>query len=756
MAYPVVSDVLVGAVAASFTQPIPVGHQSGDILLAIITQDTGGTTIDVPGWTQIGTQAAAQAQRTAAFWKLASSSAEADLSATGANDDWTGSITVIRGANTTTPIHASNRTDSANSTTAFLDSGTVTTSEANILLIYAWGFDNTGRLVPENPAHIVSLTKNADAAVCQIVGYRNQPATGTSQVVRALSEFSSEGGTALVIAISGINPSTPQMAPFCTKNYTKLVRYGGTPAANTTTAAFTRHDGITWAAATTIGGATINGLTVIDLTQVIGSIATTIDTWGAATSVSIAGSAVDATGRWTGGAHAITATNFSGRIFSVEWGIGNVVVSGAQGFIVVFQSSTGNWTAFQLSPSAGITTTANYVSFVDIDGATPYASAGTIDWTAVNRIGYLSHRVTTNNVAVLIRLKNALLLENTVLVDGSNASPVTPTFLQSALHGWGEAGLVSVQGTGQTLARYATNYGDGSRATYTKLSGTSYELPLSKNSTLARRFWDVPANATTARFVLDAGASDTVDFTSAIMASDSSQDWIVDAGSTGDSVDFGGLSIIGWRVTNNVTGFVINRANFSSARLITLNGGSLSGCTITASRVTPALVTNNPGNISGCSFVSAGTGHAIEMTAAGSFAFEGNSFSGYGSGGTTNAAIYNNSGGAITLTLGDGDLTPTVRNGTGASTTINAPQPDLTLTGLISGSRVYVRNTTDGVDLYNEIEATTEWVGSVPSGKALLIRVRNASGTPKYRPYQTTTTGLSSDVSIVVNQELDE
>jgi hypothetical protein len=49
----------------------------------------------------------------------------------------------------------------------------------------------------------------------------------------------------------------------------------------------------------------------------------------------------------------------------------------------------------------------------------------------------------------------------------------------------------------------------------------------------------------------------------------------------------------------------------------------------------------------------------------------GNTFSGYGAGGSTDAAIYNNSGGAVTLNISGGGGTPTVRNGAGASTTVN-------------------------------------------------------------------------------------
>lgn len=93
----------------------------------------------------------------------------------------------------------------------------------------------------------------------------------------------------------------------------------------------------------------------------------------------------------------------------------------------------------------------------------------------------------------------------------------------------------------------------------------------------------------------------------------------------------------------------------------------------------------------------------------------------------------------------------------GAGTTvIETPQPTLTLTNLVAGSTIRVQNTTDNVELYNLVEVTTEWSGSVPGGKGLLIRVRKATGSPEYKPLQTSfVAGISTDQTVVINQELD-
>lgn len=86
-------------------------------------------------------------------------------------------------------------------------------------------------------------------------------------------------------------------------------------------------------------------------------------------------------------------------------------------------------------------------------------------------------------------------------------------------------------------------------------------------------------------------------------------------------------------------------------------------------------------NVSNISFTSAGTGHAIEITATGTYSFDNITFSGYaGSDGSTgNECVYNNSGGAVTINV-SGGTTPTIRNGAGASTTVNAGSVSVNIT----------------------------------------------------------------------------
>lgn len=225
-----------------------------------------------------------------------------------------------------------------------------------------------------------------------------------------------------------------------------------------------------------------------------------------------------------------------------------------------------------------------------------------------------------------------------------------------------------------------------------------------------------------------------------------------------------------------------NFRNYVMTSAVTLDGANIQVADLTQSSgeiENSTIRCNSAANVAVCDdvtfgtttglhdseFIQTGSGHAIEITSTGSHTLTNLKFTGFGgtagsnltsSSGATDAAVLNDTGGAVTLNISGGD-TPSVRNGTGATTTVTN-SVNITLSGLVAGSRVYIENTTDTTVLFNEIEATTTFTDSVnyTTDKSLLIRVRNASGTSKYKPFETTGTLTSSGFSLVVNQLLDE
>jgi hypothetical protein len=150
-----------------------------------------------------------------------------------------------------------------------------------------------------------------------------------------------------------------------------------------------------------------------------------------------------------------------------------------------------------------------------------------------------------------------------------------------------------------------------------------------------------------------------------------------------------------------------------SSGTVRSNGVTMVNSDVISSTAAVALLWNanldTAGRLDGCSFSSGGTGHAIELgtSTPSTITFNNIGFIGYGADGTTDAAVYNNSGKAITINI-VGGAAPTVRNGAGASTNVvNAVT--FTVTNIIDQSEVRIVRQSDLVIL-----AGVETVGSSP------------------------------------------
>lgn len=151
-----------------------------------------------------------------------------------------------------------------------------------------------------------------------------------------------------------------------------------------------------------------------------------------------------------------------------------------------------------------------------------------------------------------------------------------------------------------------------------------------------------------------------------------------------------------WVFDSNAT---LDGCTWRRCALVTQAGADFDNCVFDNATGTVALLCDNLDNVDNCNFVSDGTGHAIELTSAhagSSYTLVGCTYSGYGADDTANAVIYNNSGGAVTINISGGD-TPTVLNGTSASTTIVAGAVTVKVTvtdatgTLIDNARVLLR-----------------------------------------------------------------
>jgi hypothetical protein len=157
----------------------------------------------------------------------------------------------------------------------------------------------------------------------------------------------------------------------------------------------------------------------------------------------------------------------------------------------------------------------------------------------------------------------------------------------------------------------------------------------------------------------------------------------------------------------------LTTTTFRRCNLVTQGGATITDCTFEKTNdAAKALLSTNLGLISKTTFISSGTKHAIEITTAGTYTFDGNIFTGYAtSNGTTgNEAIYNNSGGLVTINITGGGSTPTYRNGTSATTVVNNAKTFI-VTNVVDGSEVRIFKQSDLSEL-----GGAENVGASPSG----------------------------------------
>jgi hypothetical protein len=178
--------------------------------------------------------------------------------------------------------------------------------------------------------------------------------------------------------------------------------------------------------------------------------------------------------------------------------------------------------------------------------------------------------------------------------------------------------------------------------------------------------------------------------------------------------------------------------SFIGCGQINPNNAIMVNSNIINSVATSALLWNfngNPsGKLDGCDFLSSGTGHAIEFGSSSPTGITLNnvSFSNYGASGTTNAAIYNNSGKLLNITIAGGTI-PTIRNGAGSTTNIISGLVTITLTGLKTDSEIRVYEDDagqNGIEIDGTNSSSTSFSFSASEGETVNIIINNLNYLP--------------------------
>jgi hypothetical protein len=173
---------------------------------------------------------------------------------------------------------------------------------------------------------------------------------------------------------------------------------------------------------------------------------------------------------------------------------------------------------------------------------------------------------------------------------------------------------------------------------------------------------------------------------------------------TSGTVTLTNVSALGMR-TIDLTSAVTAVGGIWEALNLTQANADLSGMTIRPNTAAGVALCDDPDftNLSDISWAQAGAGHALEITTPGAYTFDAQFFEGFGGTGGSNlvansgpndAAVYNNSGGAVTISVTGGGDSPSVRNAAGSTTTV-VNNTLITLTGLRDNTEVRVLEAAD-------------------------------------------------------------
>lgn len=745
-----VQQSTAGATSVAVTLP---SHETNDILVVFWTQDAT-TTASMTGWTQIGTTQQPTGLSAAMFWKRAASSAETGTLTLGAADAYTIKAFCIRDVDTTTAVDVSSTTNSGATTASQFNSTSVTTTTSDCFVLYAASVDGIAVAVHSDPGvHFIQSSDStgttattAAASGCAWYIQRSAGATPTPGWRCSLSGTRADFTVAFRNVSGGIIPAyiddvSPPVALVAGHHFSTLngisfpgaltlnnIGPAGTGKATTYDAAAATADyGINPYSAALASTPTTTALTGVKGFEV--TFSPTINV----TNKFIMGTAIASTPR---------QANFD---------LGPVNPSGVPGGIFMAFGSSGtntNYRSYQVLASDSKPNPERRAVFSvnPNQTSTAYGTNGTFDATLMTKMLFLSNNPTA---AITLYTCDWVAVEKVVVAGGSTTRPVDTAGVadigKSAripmIEQVGAAGLIS----------YVPLQIGGSDAVNFAIDAGSLQFPRIYAPTTDEINFHADVNTFGISYAGKSG--DVISHTNSVVACPSEYYWEINSAATNAaSWDFTGLTVAGARVTlRNVMTFT--SMVFAEFVALSANGCSLSQCTLSAPPATSgSLIANStssfdsctidtttvaagnsliqtatPNIFTNCTFEgSASSGHTIEITATGTFTLSGNQFLNYGANASTSAAIYNNSGGAVTLNISGGN-SPTVRNGTGASTNV-VNTVDFSVTNIIDGTEIRIYRQSDMVEL-----AGANTVGASPDSLNNLVVASDPNNAGRYK-----------------------
>lgn len=710
------------------------------------------------GWKMLGMQknAAGGGMRKAFGYKIATSSNETAPTFYGASDDWYGITQVILDAHATAPFGSeTDGTDWAiTNTTATgttVDNPSLTTATDGCLLIYSIVADtgaSASKFVLPKPITLPNLQKLSNTSIIACSSYDQQQSAGA---IPTVTMYKVTATAVQYWAIAIRNKSGGALQPMPRYSGATLLYWHGTMGG-------THDPTLTWYAPNAIFGSTMDGTPCSSTTASISNQPTVGDYAGVTAITSTENvTAIESpagSGAWVGAWHDIASTDFSNKIFHYTFHDNQLTTlagAGVKGYVVGFSDGT-NWAVFQVQKKiTGFSTSPNGVFIACGSGkSTPYASSGTLNWSAITRIGYFTHRKAGITSSVSTYIKNEILLDKIVLTGGGSSRPLTVSDMR-ALTTFTSNDQANVQGNAQALGKVSLQIGDGgTNTTYFDMQAASLEYPRSYscNSPSSQSKWNALDGVNT--LSVYAGASDTILLSSGVVATSTQQALTINSSSsTSATYSFAGTSFVGWAPTLK-TGIDVSSATFSQCGKIDAQGANLTSCIIKKTTSTDAALS---ASVSGATY----TGTNIDLTGVtANYHLElGTSVTSI----TLNAVTFTGTAaidkvhvkktsGTVTITI-DASTSLTLSDITSDGATVNLVSPTLqrglAFTGLVAGSKVKVFTTgTDTEKFSTASSSTSETWDDATSGSITVDYVVMKAG---YLPIRVTGVVVTGAVS---------
>jgi hypothetical protein len=784
-------------------------HQTDDLLVAFFTMNAGSAAVQatsVPTNTSWTTASNATNNGNTTTWTYAKATGSTNSLVITTTDDYCCTVISIRDQDLTTPIDVS---DIIGSTTATPtpSNNAVTPTSNDTLILYMMSVDGiaTAQHSPPGTHHIISFDTGGTQA-------------GTAVTQGVCWYFHRTGGTATPApqwraSLSGV----VARATIAIRNKTggRIPAYIG----NATPPAIAILDGHTVATLTGslfsyTGSFTMTGNMANGKTTSYVAVSTSAGADLGINPFSFAASKASATQAKTAlTGFEITFRNAAGTNLARDFSTGGLIVGSViggnpkmgtfgigsideGGAVVRIGSGAAAWRAYQVAAKDANPNTEVRSVFAITPGYTgsQYGASGT-SW-ATDATLYMQFLSNQPSFASTVNWAEIYYAVTHVVCGGDANNPVDSEGLAAigksyrlpVIQKFGGAGLLS----------YVPIQIGGEDSVNFQIEAGALQFPRRYDTTKKEIAYHGADNAVGISY---AGVSgDVIKHTNSVITSPTPYYWEINSTATSAATwDFTGLVIVG---AGNITlrnvmtfadmtfntflsltasGCTLTNCLFTepaatSGSLVVSASSSFSDCTFDTTTITAGnylTTTTTPSIFTNCTFNGSGTsGHAIRITTPGTYGFSGNQFNAYGgtpgdnltpNSGSTSAAIFNDSGGLVTINISGGGDTPSVRNGAGATTDIVA-SANVTLTGIVPGTEVraylgtdYATSTelagiesTVTVDPEDATKTIFSFVQSA-SGQAGYIQIFNVN----YQPVFLSITYSSSDVSIPIQQIID-